>query len=542
MDDAIFEMRGVTYRYPDGTPALRGVSAALRRGQRIAVLGANGAGKTTLFLHLVGVHRPNEGSVHFRGRPLSYGHRALQSLRRRVGMVFQDPDAQLFSANVYQDVSFGPLNLGLPEAEVRRRVEQALATAGIAGLAERPTHALSHGEKKRAALAGVLAMEPEVLIFDEPTAGLDPRGASEMIELLRRLRAGGKTVLFSTHDVDLAYTAADWCLVLARGRVIGQGAPTEVFRDQALLAAAGLATPWLLDLFEEARRRGWVAEGGKPPLHRGDLFKILEAGFGAGKTPPGGSVGVAAPGIAGDDETGNMLPPPEVAFRESRVYALYERPVSGDEIEAESLRRIEAEAPPHSYRPEEWSVVRRLVHTTADFGLVGMVRFAPGAVEAGIKALKRGAPVFTDANMVRAGISQTRLRRACPAYTPEHIHCLIAHPAVIAEARAAGLPRSLFAVRRARPILEGGIALIGNSPVALLELNRMIREGEASPALVVAMPVGFVHVEESKQELMELGVPYICLAGRRGGSTLAVAALHALAVLAAGDQRPTTDH
>ncbi len=540
MHDAVFEVRGVTYRYPDGTPGLRGVSAVLRRGERIAVLGANGAGKTTLFLHLVGVHRPNEGSVYFDGRPLSYDRRALQFLRRRVGMVFQDPDAQLFSASVYQDVSFGPLNLGLSETEARRRVEQALAAAGIADLVERPTHALSHGEKKRAALAGVLAMEPDVLIFDEPTAGLDPQGASEMVELLRRLQAGGKTVLFSTHDVDLAYTAADWCLVLAGGRVVGQGPPAEVFRNQVLLAAAGLVRPWLLDLFEEVRRRGWVADGEKPPLHREALLRALEDGLGAGRMPPEGSVG-AAPGVAGVSGAKDTPTTPGGLPQKSRVYALYERPVSGDEIEAESFRRIEAEAPLHSYSPEEWSVVRRLVHTTADFGLVGTVHFSAGAVEAGIRALKRGACIFADADMIRAGISLGRLRRACHAYTAEHVHCLIAHPAVMDEARAAGLPRSLFAVRMARPILEGGIALVGNSPVALLELNRMIREGEVRPALVVAMPVGFIHVEESKRELMELDVPYICLAGRRGGSTLAVAALHALAVLTAGDQGPTTD-
>ncbi len=535
MNDVIFEMRGVTYSYPDGTPGLREVSAVLRRGEKIAVLGANGAGKTTLFLHLVGIHRPSRGFVCFHGRPLSYSRHGLQLLRRQVGMVFQDPDTQLFSATVYQDVSFAPLNLGLSETEVRRRVEEALAATGIANLAERPTHALSHGEKKRAALAGVLAMDPEVLICDEPTAGLDPQGASEMVELLRRLKAQGKTVLFSTHDVDLAYTAADWCLVLARGRVIGQGPPAEVFRDQTLLTAAGLARPWLLDLFDEARRRGWVADGEKPPLDPDALLKALESGLGAGKTPLGKSVGTAARETAGGGETRGMLTTPEVFLPKSRVYALYARPMSGEEIEAESFRRIDLAAPPHSYRPAEWSVVRRLVHTTADFGLVRMVHFSPGAVEAGIRALKRAAPIFADANMVRAGISLSRLRLAGPAYTPEHIHCLIAHPAVIAEARAAGLPRSLFAVRMARPVLEGGIVLVGNSPVALLELNRMIREGEVNPALVVAMPVGFVHVEESKRELMELGVPYICLAGRRGGSTLAVAALHALAVLAAGE-------
>jgi cobalt/nickel transport system ATP-binding protein len=525
MDDVVFELRKLTYAYPDGIIGLQEVDAVLRQGRKVAVLGANGAGKTTLLSHLVGIHRPMAGSVSYCGRPLAYNHRALQQLRREVGMIFQDPDAQLFSASVYQDVSFGPLNLGLFEDEVRQRVEQALAVVGMKDLADRPTHALSHGEKKRVALAGVLAMKPKVLIYDEPTAGLDPQMTIRMIALLQELHAGGTTIVFSTHDVELAYVLADWCLVLDDGRLIGQGRPVKIFSDEKLLTAARLVKPWLPEVFASARRRGLVAADAETPAGAEAFLEAIEC-FCKEQAAAG------EPGAT--SRTANGAVPQTQSKRDptSRIYQFYERPLSPAEIEAESFRRIEAEAPPHNHPPAEWAVVRRLIHTTADFGLIEAVRFAPGAIAAGVGALRRGAPIYTDANMIRAGISIARLQRVYPDYRLQDICCLVADPEVAAEARATGLPRSLFGVRQARLVLEGGIALFGNAPLALLELNRMIREGEVHPALVVAMPVGFVHVEEGKEELMELEVPYICLAGRRGGSSLAVAALHALAVLA----------
>lgn len=210
------------------------------------------------------------------------------------------------------------------------------------------------------------------------------------------------------------------------------------------------------------------------------------------------------------------------------IHKLLRSPLDGEAIEAQSLAAIDRLAPPHSYSSAEWEVVRRLIHTTADFSLIGQVRFAPGVIDAAHRALQQGAPIFADSNMIRAGLSRARLRGMCPAYDAASIHCHVADDDVAAEARRQGLPRSLFAVREAAPFLEGGIALFGNAPVALMELNRMILEDGLRPALVLAMPVGFVHVEESKQELMALDVPWISIPGRRGGSTLAVAALHAL--------------
>jgi cobalt/nickel transport system ATP-binding protein len=170
----------VEFCYADGTQALRYLSISFARGRRTALLGRNGAGKSTLLTLFNGIERPSRGTVFCNGRPMAYDRAALRDLRRRVGLVFQDPDSQLFSASIREDVSFGPLNLGLSPMEVRGRVEQALAAVGLTDLADRPTHALSYGEKKRACLAGVLAMDPEVLILDEPAAGLDPTRCMRM--------------------------------------------------------------------------------------------------------------------------------------------------------------------------------------------------------------------------------------------------------------------------------------------------------------------------------------------------------------------------
>jgi precorrin-8X/cobalt-precorrin-8 methylmutase len=208
-------------------------------------------------------------------------------------------------------------------------------------------------------------------------------------------------------------------------------------------------------------------------------------------------------------------------------------PLSGPEIEVRSMEIIDREAPAHSFGRREWQVVRRMIHTVGDFGIIDAVRFSPDAVEAGVKALKGCRSIFTDSNMIRTGISLLRLQNVCGFYRRESVICHVADKDVMRTARRSGLPRSLHAVQKARPLLEGAIVLIGNAPVALMEISRMIIEEALRPSLVVALPVGFVHVVESKEELMSLGVPYIATVGRRGGSPLAVSVLHALCGLAA---------
>ncbi|WP_277058616.1 precorrin-8X methylmutase [Trichlorobacter lovleyi] len=219
------------------------------------------------------------------------------------------------------------------------------------------------------------------------------------------------------------------------------------------------------------------------------------------------------------------------------IHNLLANPLTGEQIEERSFACIDQLAPEHQFLPDQWQVVRRLIHTTADLGLMELVKFSPDALDSGVAALQAGRPIFTDSNMIRSGLSLARLRSIFPGYEPDSICCHVADNDVALEARQSGLPRSLFAMRKAAAMADGGILLFGNAPVALLELNRMIIEEGIRPALVVAMPVGFVHVVESKDELMQLGVPYIALAGRRGGSPLAVAALHAVCSVVAQKER-----
>jgi len=218
--------------------------------------------------------------------------------------------------------------------------------------------------------------------------------------------------------------------------------------------------------------------------------------------------------------------------RRALVRTLYDSPVSPEEIESRSFAAIDAEAVNHGFSPEEWIIARRMIHTTANFALAGHIRISDDAIASAAEALKNLAGIYVDSNMMKSGISQERLKSVNPGYTKDKIACHVADAGVAEEAKKAGLPRSLFAVRKAREIIDGGIAAFGNAPVALMELNRMIIEDGVRPALVIAMPVGFVHVVESKEELMSLGVPHITLAGRFGGSPLAVSVIHSLCAIA----------
>jgi len=243
MSVPVFEVRDVTFRYPKVT-ALDGLSLTIQPGLRVALLGANGSGKSTLLRLLDGLAFPDKGSVLFQGEPLTEDR--LQDLefgyrfRRQVGMVFQNPDVQLFSPTVFDEVAFGPLQLGWPKAEVRRQVARMLEVMKIAALKDRSPHHLSTGEKKRVTLASVLVLDPEVLLLDEPTAALDPKSASQMIDFLVGWRGGAKTVITTTHQLDIVEDIADYCYVFETGRGVAEGVPSEVLRDTALLERTNL--------------------------------------------------------------------------------------------------------------------------------------------------------------------------------------------------------------------------------------------------------------------------------------------------------------
>ena len=233
---------------------------ALRKGSSTAILGRNGAGKSTLFCLLNGILRPTSGQVLFKNEPLDYSKKALLELRKSVGIVFQDPDTQLFSSSVYQDISFGPLNLNLPEQEVHQRVKKAMEQVDILHLKDKPTHFLSFGQKKRVAIAGVLAMQPEVLILDEPTAGLDPLGVSELMHLLKKLQKElGLSILLATHDMDIVALYCDYAYVLDQGKLILEGHPKELFDQPEKIRKARLRLPRIGHLIEIlSKRDGFV--------------------------------------------------------------------------------------------------------------------------------------------------------------------------------------------------------------------------------------------------------------------------------------------
>lgn len=255
MNETILEVKDLHYVYADGTHALKGISLKIPRGKTTAVLGGNGAGKSTLFMNFNGILKPTSGRVIFSGKAVDYSQKGLKELRQTVGLVFQDPDSQLFSASVYQDVSFGPMNLKLPEQEVRRRVERWLERTGIPDLKDKPTHCLSFGQKKRAAIAGVLAMEPEVLVLDEPTGGLDPMGVSGVMKLLKETQEQlGISVVMSTHDIDIVPLYCDYVYVMDQGKVFIEGTPKEVFSQPDALRRVHLRLPRIAHLMEILQR------------------------------------------------------------------------------------------------------------------------------------------------------------------------------------------------------------------------------------------------------------------------------------------------
>jgi cobalt/nickel transport system ATP-binding protein len=260
----LLELDAVDHVYADGSAGLRGCSLALARGRRHALLGANGAGKTTVLQHLNGLLRPTAGRLLWDGQPVDYGRAGLAALRRRVGLVFQNPDRQLFSALVEEDVSFGPLNLGLDAATVRVRVAAALDAVDMTAHAHRPVHHLSFGQKKRVCIAGVLAMEPEVLLLDEPMAGLDATMQAELAHLLDRLAARGVTVLLSTHDIDFAYAWADDIHLMAAGRCTASGPAATLARQADVLRAAGQRPPQALMLHRHLAARGVLPADAEP--------------------------------------------------------------------------------------------------------------------------------------------------------------------------------------------------------------------------------------------------------------------------------------
>ena len=239
MSHHTIEVENLSFRYPDGRLALNGINLQIAPSEKVALVGPNGAGKSTLMLHLNGVLRSKDGKISIGGLPLNDAN--LGQIRAAVGLVFQNPDDQLFSPKVSQDVAFGPLHMGLPDAEVKRRVADALADVGMSEYADRVSYHLSTGEKKRIAIATVLSMNPKILVLDEPSAGLDPRGRRNLIRLLQDLQY--ETMLIGTHDLKMALELCSRTVILKNGTVVADGPTTQILNDTALLEEHGLEAP-----------------------------------------------------------------------------------------------------------------------------------------------------------------------------------------------------------------------------------------------------------------------------------------------------------
>ncbi|MEC0225528.1 energy-coupling factor ABC transporter ATP-binding protein [Paenibacillus alba] len=271
--NSIFETLDISFSYP-GTKAkaLNKLKLAIPEGKKTALCGHNGSGKSTLFLHAIGIHSPASGQVLWNNTPLTYNRKELKQLRQDIGLVFQDPEQQLILNTPYEDVTYGLRNAGIPEPEIKLRAEAILRTMRIEHLAHTPIHHLSLGQKKRVALAGVLVLEPKLLLLDEPTAYLDRISEQQLIEELDRIHRRGITLVMATHDMNLAYAWADWILVLDQGQCVMAGTPAEIFSNTQAIQSLGLDKPMLLDLWEalpETSRQGRTA-----PRNVED-FKIL---------------------------------------------------------------------------------------------------------------------------------------------------------------------------------------------------------------------------------------------------------------------------
>lgn len=268
---AIIEVRDLVYSYAGGIEAISNVSFDVRERELVSILGPNGAGKSTLILLMAGLLKPRNGSIKVFGKETN--SKEFETVRSRIGVVFQDPDDQLFNNTVFEDIAYGPRNLGMGEDEVKRRVESCLNMMGILHLSERPPHRLSYGEKKKAAIATALVMNPDILLLDEPTANLDPKSKNDLLTLLKDLNQKGTTIVLATHDVEILPNFVHRTILMRGGKILGSGTVEDVLCNERLLQEAYIEPPILFKLFNKLKSKGLIE---KIPLTLEDAEKILE--------------------------------------------------------------------------------------------------------------------------------------------------------------------------------------------------------------------------------------------------------------------------
>lgn len=257
MEQIHLETKNLSYTYHDGTQALKNVNIKIKKGEKIAIMGPNGAGKSTLFSHFNGLSEPTSGHVEIEGEKIVFEREALLKVRQKVGIVFQDPNDQLFAPTVKEDVAFGPMNLGLEYEEIERRIKESLEMVGMAGFEEKTPHHLSGGQQKRVAIAGIIAMRPDIMILDEPTAGLDPEGVDKVLNILNNLNKEGMSIVISSHDIEMVNHFADKIFVLYGGEIIAEGDKHQIFSDKELLKKAHLKAPVTTEILYKLKENGW---------------------------------------------------------------------------------------------------------------------------------------------------------------------------------------------------------------------------------------------------------------------------------------------
>ena len=256
MEHIHLETKNLTFTYPDGTQALKSVNLKIKKGEKIAIMGPNGAGKSTLFSHFNGLTEPTSGHVEIDGEKIIFERDELLKVRQKVGIVFQDPNDQLFAPTVKEDVAFGPMNLGLEYEEVEKRIKESLEMVGMSGFEEKTPHHLSGGQQKRVAIAGIIAMRPDIMILDEPTAGLDPEGVDKVLNILNNLNEDGMSIVISSHDIEMVNQFADKIFVLYSGQIIAEGDKHQIFSDKELLKKAHLKAPVTTEILYKLKEKG----------------------------------------------------------------------------------------------------------------------------------------------------------------------------------------------------------------------------------------------------------------------------------------------
>lgn len=256
MEQVHLETKDLSYTYHDGTQALKKVNIKIKKGEKVAIMGPNGAGKSTLFSHFNGLNEPTSGHVEIDGEKIIFERDELLKVRQKVGIVFQDPNDQLFAPTVKEDVAFGPMNLGLDYDEVEKRIKESLEMVGMAGFEDKTPHHLSGGQQKRVAIAGIIAMRPEIMILDEPTAGLDPEGVDKVLNILNNLNKEGMSIVISSHDIEMVSQFADKIFVLYEGSIIAEGDKHQIFSDKELLKKAHLKAPVTTEILYKLKENG----------------------------------------------------------------------------------------------------------------------------------------------------------------------------------------------------------------------------------------------------------------------------------------------